>query len=99
VGAGARAEDFAAAEAEFEAPRLRILEQQVATLRRAWAGERVVPGALRPVEPLPIQPGGPEILAGALSPGSIRRARRRPRRLTPVRRARQERGVRRGSSG
>ena len=33
-------------------------------------------GALRPVEPSPVQPGGPEILAGSLFPRSIRRAAR-----------------------
>lgn len=76
VGAGARAEDFRAAEADFDAPRLARLEQQVGLLRRAWAGEIVVPGALRPVEPAPVQPGGPEILAGSLWPRSIRRAAR-----------------------
>lgn len=76
VGVGARAEDYAAAEAPFDRGRFARLERQVATLRRAWAGENVVPGALRPVEPLPLQPGGPEILSGSLFPGSIRRAAR-----------------------
>jgi alkanesulfonate monooxygenase SsuD/methylene tetrahydromethanopterin reductase-like flavin-dependent oxidoreductase (luciferase family) len=36
----------------------------------------VVEGALRPVEPSPVQSGGPEILAGSLFPRSIRRAAR-----------------------
>jgi alkanesulfonate monooxygenase SsuD/methylene tetrahydromethanopterin reductase-like flavin-dependent oxidoreductase (luciferase family) len=45
-------------------------------MRRAWAGERVVEGALRPLEPSPVQPGGPEILAGSRFPRSIRRAAR-----------------------
>ena len=76
VGAGARQEDFRAVGAQFEGPRLQRLEEQVALMRRAWAGENVVPGALRPVEPLPVQPGGPEILAGSLWPRSIRRAAR-----------------------
>ncbi|HSJ97034.1 MAG TPA: LLM class flavin-dependent oxidoreductase [Myxococcota bacterium] len=76
VGGGAREEDYRAAEADFAAPKLARLEAQVALLRRAWAGAKVVPGALRPVEPLPVQPGGPPIWAGSLSTGAIRRAAR-----------------------
>lgn len=76
VGAGARREDYAAAEVEYEIARLARLEAQVGELRRIWAGENRVPGALRPVEPFPVQPGGPEILAGSLSERSIRRAAR-----------------------
>ncbi len=76
IGAGAREEDYRAAGADFQTPKLRKLEEQVGILRRAWAGENVVEGALRPVEPLPLQPGGPELLAGSLSPRSIRRAAR-----------------------
>ena len=74
VGVGARAEDYRAAEAPFDARRLRRMERQVALLKRVWAGENVVEGALRPVEPLPLQPGGPELLAGSLTADSIRRA-------------------------
>lgn len=76
VGAGARREDYAALGADFDGPRLRRLEEGVALLRRAWAGEPVVDGALRPVEPLPLQAGGPPLLAGSLSTRSIRRAAR-----------------------
>lgn len=74
VGVGARVEDYRAADAPFDARRLRRMERQVALMRRVWAGENVVEDALRPVEPLPLQPGGPELLAGALAPDSIRRA-------------------------
>jgi alkanesulfonate monooxygenase SsuD/methylene tetrahydromethanopterin reductase-like flavin-dependent oxidoreductase (luciferase family) len=74
VGVGARVEDYRAADAPFDARRLRRLERQVGLLRRVWAGEQVVAGARRPVEPLPLQPGGPELLAGALAADSIRRA-------------------------
>jgi hypothetical protein len=45
-------------------------------MRRVWAGEIVVPGALRPVEPAPIQPGGPPLLAGSIFPPAIARAAR-----------------------
>lgn len=76
VGAGARREDYAAAEADYEIAKLARLEEQVGLLRRLWAGENLVPGAGRPVEPFPVQPGGPPILAGSLSEKSIRRAAR-----------------------
>ena len=76
VGAGARREDYAAAERDFDVAKLARLEAQVGDLRRIWAGEQRVPGALRPVEPFPVQRGGPEILAGSLSEKSIRRAAR-----------------------
>jgi alkanesulfonate monooxygenase SsuD/methylene tetrahydromethanopterin reductase-like flavin-dependent oxidoreductase (luciferase family) len=75
VGVGAREEDFRAVEATFDQPKLRRLETQVAQLRRAWAGEPVVP-ASQPIEPRPVQPGGPPILAGSLQAASIRRAAR-----------------------
>jgi alkanesulfonate monooxygenase SsuD/methylene tetrahydromethanopterin reductase-like flavin-dependent oxidoreductase (luciferase family) len=74
VGVGARVEDYRAADARFDRKRLRRMEQQVALMRRVWRGESVVEGALRPVEPLPLQPGGPELWAGALAADSIRRA-------------------------
>ena len=74
VGVGARLEDYRAAEAPFDNKRLRRMEQQVALMRRVWRGEMVVPDALRPVEPLPLQAGGPELWAGALVADSIRRA-------------------------
>ena len=76
VGVGGREEDYAALGSEFGASRFDRLEQGVGTMRRIWRGERVVASALRPVEPLPVQAGGPEILAGSLFPRSIRRAAR-----------------------
>lgn len=75
VGVGAREEDYRACDARFDGKRLVRMERQVALLRRAWAGERVVPGA-PPIEPRPVQPGGPPLLAGSLFPASIRRAAR-----------------------
>jgi alkanesulfonate monooxygenase SsuD/methylene tetrahydromethanopterin reductase-like flavin-dependent oxidoreductase (luciferase family) len=76
VGAGARHEDFSAVGASWEGDRLGRLADQVALMRRVWAGENVVEGALRPVEPRPVQEGGPEILAASLSPASLKRAAR-----------------------
>jgi len=74
VGAGARPEDYRAVGADFGVRRLARMAEQVALMRRVWAGENVVEGALRPVEPAPVQPGGPPVLAGSLSPRSIRKA-------------------------
>jgi alkanesulfonate monooxygenase SsuD/methylene tetrahydromethanopterin reductase-like flavin-dependent oxidoreductase (luciferase family) len=75
VGVGARVEDFRAVGAAFEGDRMARLGQQVRVLRRAWAGEPVIPES-QPIEPLPVQQGGPPILAGCLFPGAIRRAAR-----------------------
>ncbi|MCW5890304.1 MAG: LLM class flavin-dependent oxidoreductase [bacterium] len=76
VGVGGREEDYAALGAQWDRTRPRRLERQVARMRRVWAGETVVPGALRPVEPAPLQPGGPTILAGSIFPPAIARAAR-----------------------
>ena len=74
VGVGGRDEDYRAVGAPW-AGRVKRLEEQVALMRRAWAGETVVPDAA-PVGPPPHQAGGPEILAGVLLPAAIRRASR-----------------------
>jgi alkanesulfonate monooxygenase SsuD/methylene tetrahydromethanopterin reductase-like flavin-dependent oxidoreductase (luciferase family) len=76
VGVGARAEDYRAAGAEFDAKRFRRMEHQVERMRRVWSGENLVDQALRPIEPYPLQAGGPEVLAGSLFPWAIRRAAR-----------------------
>jgi hypothetical protein len=52
------------------------MERQIATMRRAWGGEQVVEGALRPIEPRPLQRGGPQILAGSLVAPAIERSAR-----------------------
>jgi alkanesulfonate monooxygenase SsuD/methylene tetrahydromethanopterin reductase-like flavin-dependent oxidoreductase (luciferase family) len=76
VGVGGREEDYRAVGAPFDKTRWRMLERKVEVMRRAWNGDRVVPGALGPVEPAPIRDGGPEVMAGSLFPQSIRRAAR-----------------------
>jgi len=76
MGVGGREEDYAAVGAEYDKGIWRRMEEQVAVMRQAWKGEQVVEGALRPVEPLPLQEGGPELLAGSMFPRSIRRAAR-----------------------
>jgi alkanesulfonate monooxygenase SsuD/methylene tetrahydromethanopterin reductase-like flavin-dependent oxidoreductase (luciferase family) len=75
IGAGARPEDYRAVGAAFPERPLTRLEEQVDRMRRTWAGEPPFPGA-KPVEPRPVQPNGPEILAGSLSPRAIRRVAR-----------------------
>lgn len=74
LGVGGREEDYAAVGAEYDKTLWRRLGEHVDLMRRAWRGEQVVEGALGRVEPLPIQPGGPELLAGSMYPRSIRRA-------------------------
>jgi alkanesulfonate monooxygenase SsuD/methylene tetrahydromethanopterin reductase-like flavin-dependent oxidoreductase (luciferase family) len=74
VGVGGREEDYAAAGADFNIKRNSRMEEYVALMRRVWAGETVVEGALRPVEPYPLQTGGPSILAGAIFPKSLVRS-------------------------
>lgn len=76
VGVGGREEDYRAFDRPFDRKRLSRMEEQVDVMRRAWAGERVVEKALRPLEPAPAQDGGPPILAGSIFPGSVRRAAR-----------------------
>lgn len=76
VGVGGREEDYRAMGVPWTPAPLGRLERQVARMRAAWAGEPVVEGALRPVEPRPVRPGGPEVLAGSIFPRSIRRAAR-----------------------
>ena len=74
VGTGGREEDYRSVGASFER-RFARMEEQVALMRRVWAGE-VIEGLTKPVGPRPVQAGGPEILAGVLTPKSIRRAAR-----------------------
>ncbi len=75
VGVGARVEDYRAVGARFDGNRMARLERQVALLRRTWAGEPVEPG-MAPIEPRPVQAGGPPILAGCLAQKAIERAAR-----------------------
>lgn len=76
VGVGGREEDYRVMGVPWTPAPLGRLEAQVARMRAAWAGEDVVEGALRPIEPRPVQPGGPEVLAGSIFPRSIARAAR-----------------------
>jgi alkanesulfonate monooxygenase SsuD/methylene tetrahydromethanopterin reductase-like flavin-dependent oxidoreductase (luciferase family) len=74
VGVGARDDDYRALGQEFTGRHSR-LDSSVAELRRLLTGEPPFEGA-EPVGPLPVQPGGPRILAGAMGPKAMRRAAR-----------------------
>lgn len=74
VGYGGREKDYEAVGATFKG-RYGRMDQQVATLRRVWAGEEIIEGG-GPIGPLPTQAGGPRILAGAMGPKSIARCAR-----------------------
>jgi alkanesulfonate monooxygenase SsuD/methylene tetrahydromethanopterin reductase-like flavin-dependent oxidoreductase (luciferase family) len=76
VGTGGRQEDYRATGVDLDQKRIAVLESHVATMRRVWNGEIVVPHTLRPVEPFPVQEGGPRLLSGALGPKSTASAAR-----------------------
>lgn len=72
VGIGGRVHDYRCMEKE-PVRRYAKLDEQVAVLRRIWAGEPPFEGT-EPVGPRPVQPGGPPILAGVTGPKGIARA-------------------------
>ncbi len=74
VGIGGRAHDYMCMEKE-PVRRYAKMDEQVAQIRRIWAGEIPFEGA-EPVGPQVIQPGGPPILAGVTGPKGIARAAR-----------------------
>jgi alkanesulfonate monooxygenase SsuD/methylene tetrahydromethanopterin reductase-like flavin-dependent oxidoreductase (luciferase family) len=73
VGIGGREEDYRAVGASESTRTMQEMADRVAVMRRVWAGEKVT-DAVRPVGPAPVQPGGPEVLVGTLSPKTIRHA-------------------------
>jgi alkanesulfonate monooxygenase SsuD/methylene tetrahydromethanopterin reductase-like flavin-dependent oxidoreductase (luciferase family) len=76
VGVGGRKEDYDAVGADWSQRRLAKLEHNCNVMRQVWRGEKVVETALRIVEPLPVQSGGPSILSGSIGPKSIAAAAR-----------------------
>jgi alkanesulfonate monooxygenase SsuD/methylene tetrahydromethanopterin reductase-like flavin-dependent oxidoreductase (luciferase family) len=74
VGVGGRDHDYQAIGAST-AQRWARMDDQVATMRRIWAGEAPFDGA-DPVGPPPVQPGGPPLIAGVMGPKAIGRAAR-----------------------
>ena len=80
LGVGRRADDYRAAPARYN-NRGRRFEQQIATMKRIWAGEDVDPDPdpdkhVGPMGPPPVQKGGPEVLIGGGTPQAIARAGR-----------------------
>jgi alkanesulfonate monooxygenase SsuD/methylene tetrahydromethanopterin reductase-like flavin-dependent oxidoreductase (luciferase family) len=74
LGIGGREEDLRAVRADMKRRTNSALAADVETMRRVWRGEDVIGDLLGPVEPKPIQAGGPELLAGAMGPRAIRLA-------------------------
>jgi alkanesulfonate monooxygenase SsuD/methylene tetrahydromethanopterin reductase-like flavin-dependent oxidoreductase (luciferase family) len=72
VGVGGRPSDYHAVGASM-ARRHERMDEQVACMRRIWAGEPP-DGGVDEVGPRPVQPGGPPIHAGVLGPLATRRA-------------------------
>jgi alkanesulfonate monooxygenase SsuD/methylene tetrahydromethanopterin reductase-like flavin-dependent oxidoreductase (luciferase family) len=68
VAVGSRRPDYDAVAVPF-GRRGRVLDEQLAELRRAWSG----PGGFTTPGPAPHAPGGPPILLGGTSPAAIRR--------------------------
>lgn len=71
VGVGARTDDYQATGFPF-GRRGRRLDEQLATLRRMWAGQGPAAG-LGPVGPAPVRDAGPEVLIGGYVPAVARR--------------------------
>jgi alkanesulfonate monooxygenase SsuD/methylene tetrahydromethanopterin reductase-like flavin-dependent oxidoreductase (luciferase family) len=72
VGIGGRVHDYMCMEKEPVA-RYAKMDEQVAQIRRIWAGEIPFEGA-EPIGPALVQPNGPPILAGVMGPKATARA-------------------------
>ena len=72
LGVGGRDEDYRALEARFD-HRHQRLDDQVALMRRVWAGDPPFTD-MAPVGPAPVQSGGPPLYSGALGPKAIARS-------------------------
>jgi alkanesulfonate monooxygenase SsuD/methylene tetrahydromethanopterin reductase-like flavin-dependent oxidoreductase (luciferase family) len=70
LSVGGRQDDFEASGVEFKR-RGRIFDAQLRELRAIWSGERR--GFAGPIGPSPAQSGGPTLLIGGNSEGSLRR--------------------------
>jgi alkanesulfonate monooxygenase SsuD/methylene tetrahydromethanopterin reductase-like flavin-dependent oxidoreductase (luciferase family) len=73
LGVGGRHEDYHAVGADPAAQTMRGMADRVAVMKRIWAGEKVGDW-VRPVGPLPLQPGGPPLLVGTMGPKTVRSA-------------------------
>ena len=73
LGLGGREDDFAASGVNPEG-RGRLVEEQVAMMRRVWSGEEF--GYAGGIGPEPARPGGPEVILGGSAQASFRRVAR-----------------------
>ncbi len=74
LGVGSRPDDFTAAEAEMRA-RGKRFEEQIAAMRRIWAGEPLQED-VGPIGPTSAYTKGPELLIGGRSEAALRRSGR-----------------------
>lgn len=73
-GVGAREEDYRAVGADWKTRNIAELTRRVAAMKRVWAGEMPCEGMSYRVGPLPVQTGGPPVMAGVRGPKAIRAA-------------------------
>jgi len=76
LGIGGREEDYESVRADLTARTNDELVRRAHELKRLWSGEPIGRGIDRPLEPAPLQPGGPELLAGAIGPRATVKAAR-----------------------
>lgn len=74
LGVGGREDDFKAAPSPFH-ERGKRFDEQLAVMKRTWAGEALAED-VGPVGPPPVRQGGPELLIGGYSPTAIKRVAR-----------------------
>ncbi len=73
LGVGGRHEDYHAVGADPATQTVRGMAEQVAVMRRVWAGEKLTESVL-PVGPPPLQAGGPKLMVGTIGPKTVRSA-------------------------
>ena len=74
LGVGGRLDDHLASGTDLRT-RGRRLDEQMAVLRRVWAGEPYS-AEVGPIGPAPARPGGPEVLFGGFQPAALARVAR-----------------------
>lgn len=74
LGVGGRVDDHLAAGVDLRT-RGRRLDEQMAIMRRVWAGEPYGE-EVGPIGPAPARPGGPEVLFGGFQPAALERVAR-----------------------
>jgi alkanesulfonate monooxygenase SsuD/methylene tetrahydromethanopterin reductase-like flavin-dependent oxidoreductase (luciferase family) len=73
LGVGGRREDYEAVGADPATQTMRGMADQVAVMKRIWAGDKVTDSVV-PVGPAPVQTGGPKLLVGTMGPKTVRSA-------------------------